>query len=334
MSKILITGVAGYWGRRLAEYCLQGGWQVFGIDSRPMSRPLAGIQFIQMGLQGQRLVDVLRGVDVVCHLDFRESVAHTEAMFDHNVMGTIHLFGACVQAGVKHIVTMSSTAVYGASQTNPAFLTESHPLQGSRNYGTTRYLLENERFWGKFRKTNPDIDVTTLRFANIVGGTCDTPMTRFLGEQRAPMLLGFDPMLQLIHEDDVVGALAHAVESSVAGVFNVGAEAMPLLKLLALAKKLPVAVPHPLLEMGMGLLNGQLSKLMPIELPYLRYRWVADVARMGEVLGFYPAKMGEEGVVEARSGVSQQKYASLIDETVSKGEQLRQMVDQYREGNV
>jgi UDP-glucose 4-epimerase len=291
------------------------------------------MRFTQTGLRSQGLVDLLRSAqfDVVCHLDFRECVAHTEAMFDHNVMGTIHLFGACVQTGVKRIVTMSSTAVYGAHPTNPAFLTENHPLQGSRNYGTTRYLLENERFWGKFRKTNPEISITTLRFPNIVGGTCDTPMTRFLGEPRAPMLLGFDPMLQLIHEDDVVGALAHAVENEVAGVFNVGAEAMPLLKLLALAKKMPLALPHPLLELGIGLLNGQIGKLMPIELPYLRYRWVADVAQMSEKLGFYPERSGEDGVREVRAGISQQKYAHLIEQTMSQGEQLRQMVDQYRQ---
>ena len=53
--------------------------------------------------------------------------------------------------------------------------------------------------------------VTTLRFANIIGPTANTPMTRFLSTPATPRLLGFDPMLQVIHEDDVIGALAHAV---------------------------------------------------------------------------------------------------------------------------
>ena len=164
-------------------------------------------------MRNSLLVELLRdeGVTTVCHLSFIEAERHSEANFDLNVIGTMKVFGACAQAGVRKVILKSSTAIYGASAANPAFLTEGYPLNGSRRTGTLRHLLEIEAFCNGFRGQAPGMTVTTLRFANIVGPTADTPMTRFLSTPATPRLLGFDPMLQVIHEDDVIGALAHAV---------------------------------------------------------------------------------------------------------------------------
>ena len=72
-----------------------------------------------------------------------------------------------------------------------------------------RDLIEIEAFCNGFRGQYPDITLTILRFPSIVGPTADTPMTRFLRSQLTPSLMGFDPLMQLIHEDDVVEALWH-----------------------------------------------------------------------------------------------------------------------------
>ncbi|NIV40333.1 MAG: epimerase, partial [Anaerolineae bacterium] len=66
--------------------------------------------------------------------------------------------------------------------------------------------------------------LTILRFPSIVGPTVNTRMTRFLAEPWAPSLLGFDPMMQIIHEEDVVSALVHAVRHGLSGAYNVAAE--------------------------------------------------------------------------------------------------------------
>ena len=66
--------------------------------------------------------------------------------------------------------------------------------------------------------------VTVLRCANVLGPDVDTAFTRMFGLPMVPMMLGFDPRLQFVHEDDVVHALEHAAFHRVPGVFNVAAD--------------------------------------------------------------------------------------------------------------
>ena len=332
---VLITGVAGYWGRRLAQRLLtEPGVRVVGLDQAPLPATsfLPGMTYVQNDLRQRTLADVLAAaqVDTVCHLSFRPTLTHTEAAFDFNVMGTINLFGACAQAGIHKIVVKSSAAVYGARPDNPAFLCETHPLRGSRQHGTVRYLMEIEHFCRKFHHTDPQARLTLLRFANIVGPTADTPMTRFLREAGAPVLLGFDPLLQFIHEDDVVEALAHAVLADVAGVFNVAAPPpIPLTRALALAQKIPVALPHTLAYWAATAVPD-LERYAPLPLDYVRYRWVADTERMSEVLGFTPMITADEALRGFDAGSGHRLLATAVEQALKQGEQLRQWLEKYR----
>jgi UDP-glucose 4-epimerase len=297
---VLVTGVAGYWGSRVARRLMsEPDYHVIGLDMEP---PEEGddLDFIQADIRNPLMAELLEseGVSVVCHLQFRERVSQSEDAFDLNVIGTMKLFGACTQAGVEKIVVRSSTAVYGANPDNSALLTEETPLRGSRKYGSNRDWLELEAFCNGFRGQHPDINLAVLRFPNIVGPTADTPMTRFLKLQPPVILLGFDPMLQFIHEDDVVEALVHAVLNDAPGVFNVAAEGpMPLTRVLTLARKLPLPILHPLAYLGLDLLKGsplRPSRFVPIEWDYLRYPWVADLSKMREEMGFAPRYMTDE----------------------------------------
>jgi UDP-glucose 4-epimerase len=273
------------------------------------------LDFIQADVRNSLLVELLRdeGVTTVCHLTFIEADRHSETNFDLNVIGTMKVLGACAQAGVRRVILKSSTAVYGASAANPAFLSEGYPLNGSRRTGTLRHLLEIEAFCNGFRGQAPGMTVTTLRFANIVGPTADTPMTRFLSTPATPRLLGFDPMLQVIHEDDVVGALAHAAMRDAPGAYNVAAEEpMPLSRLTALADKVALPIFHLAVYWSNPLLSGigvPVKQLWPIEPDYLRFGWVSDLARMRDVLGFSPQYTGPEAV---RAFTARQRIARYV----------------------
>lgn len=297
---VLVTGAAGYWGNRVANRLMQeADYHVIGLDLEPLEES-NGLDFIQADIRSSMMAELLESenVSVVCHLQFREKVERSESVFDINVMGSMKLFGACAQAGVEKIVWRSSTAVYGAHPDNSALLTEEMPLRGSRTYGSNRDWMELESFCNGFRGQHPEISLTTLRFPNIVGPTADTPMTRFLKLEPPVILLGFDPMLQFIHEDDVVEALAYAVINDAPGVYNVAAEGpMPLTRVLTLARKLPLPILHPLAYMGLDLLKGsplRPTRFVPIEWDYLRYPWVADLTRMREEMGFMPQYMSDE----------------------------------------
>ncbi len=330
---VLVTGVSEYWGLRVAKRLLaESSVHVIGVDVVMPENMPDGLDFVQADIRNPLLVDLLQGekVDTVCHLAFAESRRRNEANFDLNVMGTIKVFGAAAEAGVRKMVHRSSTAVYGATPQNPAFLTESHPLQGSRQYGYTRYMVEIEEFCHGFRQQNPDMTVTTLRFANIVGQTAVSPFVNLLKGKSAPMLLGFDPMLQIIHEDDVVEALVYAVLHDVPGVFNVAASGlMPLTRIFALTSTVPVPILHPLAYWGLRNVRGRFSpaRLVPLELDYLRYRWVADIRKMQAEMGFTPQYTMEEALKEFAGFKRTRGYKASDDTLEFDQDRLRHTLD-------
>jgi UDP-glucose 4-epimerase len=146
------------------------------------------------------------------------------------------------------------------------------------------------------------LDLTILRFANIVGRSADSPLIRFLNQKRPAILLGFDPIFQLIHEEDVVEALAQAVTSKWPGKINVAAEgSMPLSRLLRLVRKVPVPVFHPFVYAKKGPIRTSMfkaSKRQPMGWDFLRYSCVADTTKMRDEISFYPTYTAEEALRE------------------------------------
>jgi UDP-glucose 4-epimerase len=334
---ILVTGAVGYWGSRVAMRLMaEPVCQLIGLDTERPTLEIKGFDFVRADIRNPLLVELLKAerVDTLCHLAFVHSYQRSEAAFETNVMGTAKLLAACAEAGVRRVVLKSSTAVYGARATNPAFFTEESPLRGSRRYGYSRDFVEIETFCSVFRRRVPQMELTVLRFANIVGPGADTPMVRFLKQPWAPSLMGFDPMMQVIHEDDVVEALVHATLNDVPGVFNVAAEeVLPLSKIRGLVGKLPVAVLHPLAYWGVELMGGiglPLGRYMPIEPNYLRFPWVGDLTRMHRDFGFEPLHTAEETLSEfARRARSAPYRSGSISETRAE-EWLRDIIEQRR----
>ena len=273
-------------------------------------------------------------VRALCHLVFEESVRPSESAFDKNVMGTMKLMGACAEAGVRKVVLKSSMMVYGAHPSNPAFITEGHPIQGSRAYGYTRDLVEIESFCNCFRRQVPEIDLTILRFSSIIGPKADTPLTRFLTEPLAPVLLGFDPLMQVIHESDVIGALVYGLWNDVPGVFNVATEGvLPTRRLMTLAAKVPLPLFHMFAYAGRDLMGGvgaPVDRYVPIEWRYLRYPWVGDLMKMREELGFVPRYTAEEALREFAGEQRMRRYSPAGGDNAFDEERLRDTIERRR----
>ena len=334
---ILVTGVSGFWGSRVARTLAgSAGCHVIGLDVEPPAREIPNLDFVQADIRNPLIVDLLKseGIDSVCHLAFLDTNLPSEKAKDVNVNGTMRLLDACVQAKVHKIVLKSSTAIYGAHPRNSSFLTEENALRGSRSYGNTRDMIEMEAFCNGFRHQNPDLILTILRFSSIVGPEVDTPMTRFLGDPKAPSLLGFDPLMQIIHEDDVVDALVYAVHNDAPGAFNVAAnDILPLNKIRSLAGKSHLQVFHMFAYRGLKKLGETglgLSRHVPIELDYIRYPWVADLTKMREELGFEPLRTAEETLREF--AIRQDAGSSVIEARDAERDQerLRDILEQRR----
>lgn len=213
-------------------------------------------------------------------------------------------------------------------------MSETRTLASQTGRSRLRDLLEVEAFCNGFRGQSPGLCLTVLRFPSIVGPRVDTPMTRFLSSQLTPTLLGFDPLMQVIHEDDVVEALAHAVVHDAPGVFNVAAEGvLPLSKLMALAGKFAPPIFHLAAYWGNPLLASigvPLARLWPLPLDYLRYPWVADLTRMRQVLDFRPRYTAVETLQAFAGRKRLRQFEPAGPEAASDEARLRQQLEQRR----
>ncbi len=341
-SVVLVTGVSKYWGALVARQLLDrslpqlgdskpamGTLQVIGVDTEPPKVEIKGLDFIQADVRNSYFLELLKTeqVDTVCHLVLDEDSRPGETAFDLNVMGTMKLLGACAEAGIRKVVLRSSTTVYGAKASNPAFITEKHPLQGDKKHGATGHLVEIETFCSGFRRQVPDMILTILRFPGVIGPHVDSGLTRYLKQPVIPTLLGFNPLMQLIHEDDVVAALVHAVLYDKPGAFNVAAEGNPpFSKLLALAGRSSVPVLHWLAYWSDPLMRNH----WPVDLDYLRYSWVADLTQMRTELGFVPQYTAEESLREFAGQQRLGKYKSQEPVSPKDEELLRDTLERRR----
>ena len=102
--------------------------------------------------------------------------------------------------------------------------------------------------------------------------------------------MGFDPMVQVIHERDVVRAIELALRPEVRGIFNIrGAGEMPLSRLLSMAKKKPRALPAFAARAAIERMwKLHLTSFPAAEIDFIRYVCMVDDTRAREVLEFTP----------------------------------------------
>lgn len=242
-------------------------------------------------------------VEAVFHLAFVWGQARSPAYaHELEVAGTLHVLNAAAAASVRRLIVPSLTALYGAQKQSPALLRESAPLMGCPPSRFISDKVEVERQLKAFREARPEVEVTVLRFAPILGPSVDNPATRFLKGRVVPTLLGFDPAWQAIHETDAARALHQALHAECSGEFNVvGRGLLPLSGLVQLAGGRAMPLPGPLARAAIRLLNATGLIELPLSLlDYLHYPWVADGARAETELGFAPRHDASEAAAALR----------------------------------
>ncbi|MBF0120419.1 MAG: NAD-dependent epimerase/dehydratase family protein [Desulfobacterales bacterium] len=294
-KSVLITGVSHLWGRKLASLLEDDPSldPIIGIDFIQPETPFKRLKFFQVDLDNPLISELLKtaNVDTVCHLLFLESYGYEEEFFGLNVMGTMDLLASCAAAGnVSRIIFLSDTKVYGAHSGNPNFLTEDSELKGRYSHRYIQDRLEVERYLTKFTKRNKTPQITTLRFANILGPNVETPMSRFLDSAVVPKVWGFDPMMQFTHVKDALDSIAHAIKSDAVGPFNIaGDNPIPFTQVLRIGAKVALPIASPILKMSYNFYRklGIVDSVM-IEADFLKYNCVGDTSRMKNVLKFFP----------------------------------------------
>jgi UDP-glucose 4-epimerase len=122
---------------------------------------------------------------------------------------------------VDKIVLKASTLIYGSNFADPYFFRETQRRTHPPTTPVERSLVEVDALVGDFVDDHPEVAVTSLRFANVLGDDVTTVFSRMLRMHAVPEVFGYDPRLQFVHEDDVTRALAHATTRDQRGTFNV-----------------------------------------------------------------------------------------------------------------
>jgi UDP-glucose 4-epimerase len=240
--------------------------------------------------------------DAVLHAAFFTD-PHPDPEYAHEleVVGSLHVMNAAAAAGVRRLVVMSTAQVYGAFPDNPNHLSEDHPLRGHQAAHAIRDRVEMEQLLALFADRHPDIGVVSLRPCWISGPTYQSAITRRFAGDRVTTLLGYDPLMQLLHEEDLLDAIELALMSDARGAFNLAGEGvLPLSTLLGIAGKRTLPVPHPLLYRLASLEWLSRSGDAPAGFfDYLRFLWVVDTTRAREELGFSPTYTTKEAWMSA-----------------------------------
>jgi UDP-glucose 4-epimerase len=194
---------------------------------------------------------------------------------------------------VRHVVLRSHVGVYGALPSNPIYLNEQRPLMRQGLHGLLRDFVEVEQFANEFSATRPELCLTTLRCAHLIG--CWSPLVAYLTHPSPPMLVGFDPCVQLLHLEDAAAAFALAAINPCAGAFNIASsDTLALSQAIRLAGQQPQTIFEPLVQAST--LFGQRNLLgdWPYAVGFLRHSCVVDIARAQQELGWTPTYAASE----------------------------------------
>jgi UDP-glucose 4-epimerase len=229
---VLVTGLSTYWGGRLAQALEEDPdvEVIIGVDSTDPTRELERTEFVRVGTQHALLRRIVEAAEIDTVVDSRlvvdSSTTSSRNAHENNVIGTMNVLAACSgpDSTVRKLVFKSSAHFYGTAQDDPAFFTEQMGRPHPPTTHIERDILDAEAAVAEFAEQNPDTTVTVLRCTNVLGPDVRTSHRSLLSLPVVPMILGFDPRYQFVHEDDVVSGLAHALREELPGVYNVAAD--------------------------------------------------------------------------------------------------------------
>lgn len=292
MAKLLITGISGGQGRLVAKMASRT-WEVVGVDRDPWPSAPDGVVVHELDIRKRRFEDVFRTErpDAVVHLAL---VRHfrTDPALRHevNVEGTKRVLEHSAEYGVKSLVVRSSSYVYGALPTNERYMNEDHPLNASRNFPEIRDLCEIEGLAAAFLWRYPSIATCVLRPVSTLGRYVHSAIGNYLRLGIVPTIMGFNPMMQFIHEEDVAEAMCLALDRRARGIFNLaGPGAVPLKRALKEMGRQRLSIPDPLAHAVIRTLFELSIYQFPAgAVDFIKYPCTVNDRRFREATGFRP----------------------------------------------
>jgi len=328
--RVLITGIAGTFAGMVAE-ALEARDDIeliLGVDIREPRHALTRTDFVRADIRNPLVAQRLRddGIDTLVHLSTMSKPAAAggrSRMKERNVISTMQLLAACqTLPALRRVVLKSTTAVYGSDHRDPAVFTEEDTPRTAPEHGFAKDAIEVESYVRAFAARREDVDVSVLRFANLVGGRIDSAFHSLFTLPVVPTVAGFDPRLQFCHEDDAVEVMVRVITGGHRGVVNVAGDgAVYLSQCVRMARHVPIPVPLPLVAAAASIVarSGRIDVPMD-QLRFLQFGRLVDTTRLRTELGVTPRYSSREAFVDF---VETRRIKGLVDR-----EQVERLTDE------
>ena len=293
---VLVTGSSGYLGSQtVAALAQRPDLNVVALDVREPAARLAGVVFEVADIRADEVNGIVarHAPQVVVHLaSIVTPGKHSNRAFEYDVdvNGTKNLLQACIAHGVGRVIVSSSGAAYGYYADNPEWLVETDAIRGNDSFAYACHKRLVEELLQDYRVSHPQLEQIVFRIGTILGPTVHNQITDLFEKPRLIAIAGSDSPFVFIHDQDVVGAIVHGIDSTVVGIFNVAGDGKLTIHEIAerLGKTCRV-MPAGVLRAGLWLLKKlHLTQYGPEQLDFLRYRPVLLNTRLKEEFGYTP----------------------------------------------
>ena len=276
-NRVLLIGVSNPLGAEVARRLAPLVPSLFGCDKGDPVSVVEGMDFVHADTRLSVIGKLVRQlhIDTVVHLAVMVDTPREErSIHETDVIGTMNVLVGCAapSSPVRRLVVKSSQAVYGAGPYDPSFFAEDMTNWDKPASGVTGDLLEMEQLVSEFALRTDRCGVSVLRLGFRVSE--DTSLGKYLSLPIVPTFAGFDPRLQLLHEEDAAEIIVRATVGEHPGVFNVAGRGIVLL------------------SQAIAIMGGRPAPILP---PYGRwfsrldlkmFGWVDMPAHLADVLAY------------------------------------------------
>ena len=292
--RIAITGATGYVGSALIRRLISASWveSIAAVDMRPAKIHYPDtVRFIDHDVR-ESMDDLFAefAPDAVVHLAWvMEPGRDEKAIRDINLGGTANALAATVAGNARYFLYFGSSTVYGPHPDNPEWLTEESTPRPSPGFQYAVDKLSAERLIEDFTASNPSVKVAILRGCPVMGPNADNFISRAFAKPVLIGMSGYDPPMQLLHEDDLVDLIELCLRERITGLYNVASEGVIRWSEMAdILGRSVITLPAPILY---ALVNATWTLRLQSQSPsaglgFIQHRWTASTDRIKRELGF------------------------------------------------
>ena len=286
--RIVIPGIAGLLARKVATRLVQEGHQLIGIDPRGWPGAPKEIELHAVDIRKRGAEEVFRKKrpQAVIHMATVSALATSaEERYRINLGGTRAVFEHCAAYGVEQLIFVGRHTYYGAGPETALYHTEAEPPQELGSYPELADLVAADLYAANALWRLPKLATAILRVCYTLGPSGHGTLASFLRGRFVPMVLGFDPLFQFMHEDDAAEAIALALIKKLTGIYNVaGPQPLPLSAIAHEAGRRTLPLPEALLAPLLG--RAGLPRLSRGALAHVKYPIVIDASAFRAATNF------------------------------------------------